>query len=253
LNQLNGTRLLIYLCFSEATAGVMGASGCVSIATANLAPERPKELVTTTLYLLTSLSLLPANKDVLVKDAANVDALLTAVATHSSEEIVHDNAQELLATVVGEAQVSASVLDFTKALDTALKTKSKADCRKVKDLANRIVALSATPEFSELLFKAGGVNQLSRTLDEVSVLSGLPEAEGIMSACCSALSSLALTAADNGEQRGILKASGAVRSVVSSVKLQPKLARNVSSALNFLQVSCCVEEEQVHVDFLHAT
>jgi hypothetical protein len=234
--QLNGTRVLVYLCFSEESARAIGTAGCIPIVTANVAPERPKDLVTTSLYLMTSLSALPSNKDLIVKDAGSVDLLLTAVATYSQDEVVQENAQELLAAVLGEEQVAASVKDFGKALDVAIKTKSKADCRKVKDLANRVVALSATQDFAELLFKAGGVEQLSRTLDEVSQLTGLPEAEGIMSACCSALSSLSLSAADNGELRGIIAQSGAVKSVVSSVKLQPKLARSVSSALTFLEV-----------------
>lgn len=105
----------------------------------------------------------------------------------------------------------------------------------MKDLGNRLVALCATPEFAELLVRADGVSCLSRTLEEVSSLAGLPEAEGIMTACCSALSSLTITASENGELRGILKSKGVVKSVVNAVKLHPKLTHSVTAGLNFLQ------------------
>lgn len=132
-------------------------------------------------------------------------------------------------------QVAASVADFSAALATALKSKNKADCRKVKDLANRVVALCATPEFTDLLVRADGISSLTRVLEEVSGIAGLPEAEGIMSACCAALSSLASTAAENGELRGRLRAKGVVKTVVNSVKQQPKLKQSVQAALSFLQ------------------
>ena len=86
------------------------------------------------------------------------------------------------------------------------------------------------------------MSSIARTLDEVSALAGLPEAEGIMSACCAAFSSLAVSAVENGELRGILKSKGVAKAVVNSIKLQPKLSHSVSAGLSFLQSFAALPE-----------
>lgn len=65
--QLNGTRVFIYLSYSDANATALGAAGAIPVALANTALDRPKELVSTSIYLLASLSLVPANKELVVK------------------------------------------------------------------------------------------------------------------------------------------------------------------------------------------
>jgi hypothetical protein len=125
--QLTGSRVLIYLSYSEDTATAIVNAGGMEVCTRNLSfGEKPavigptgaaaastltdkekaanKEVVLTTVYLITSLALVPANKAVLVASGA-VDRLLNAVAVHSNEELIRETADELLATVIGEEQV----------------------------------------------------------------------------------------------------------------------------------------------------
>jgi hypothetical protein len=230
--QLNGTRCLIYLSFSEENVTSMMTASITSALTANLATDK-KDLVIATLYLATSIALVPSLKEALVKAGA-IEKLLAAVAQYSTDDAVKDTAEELLTSVIGEEQVAQSIASFGQTLSTALESKNKADMSKLKEMANRLGALSATPEFAELMIKADGAKTLVMALESVSAKSTLPDAEGVLAACGNALTTLGAIVQENPTLAPGFLASGAVRGMISSVKAAPKLAKHVTTAIKFI-------------------
>jgi len=238
--QLFGTRCLIYLSGSEANVNAMVAAGVMPVAVTNLA-STVKDTVLATVYLVTSLALVPANKEVLVK-AGGIDRLLAAIAIYSEEESVKETADEVLSSIIGQEQVAETIGHFAAQLDAAVATKSKADMAKLKEFANRLGALSATPDFAELMIKADGVKQLVAALDTISGKATLPDAEGVLAACGGALTTLGAAISDNPLLSGAFLTSGALKGMVNSVKAAPKLTKHVTTAVKFLEKFAAVPE-----------
>lgn len=232
--QLDGTRALIYLCCNEANGAAIGAAGGMEMALGNLGPDGSKDLVIASLYLITSLVLVPGLKERLFA-AGGVDAVLTALAAYASHELVAETAQELLIAILDASQVGTMLAEFKAAVETAVRMKTKDAASKLKMLAGRLVAISSTPEFATLILDNGGVGALAGCLDGLAPLNSLPDVDIIMGACADALHGLVIAVDDNLDRvRAIATDSPAARAVVSAIKAQPKFLKTVTAGLSFL-------------------
>ena len=232
--QLNGLRCLIYLSYNEANVVAMVTAGVLAPLVADLGVDRKPEVVMAALYLVTSVALVPGHKEALAA-AGGVERLLAALAIYANEDAMKETADELLSSVIGEEQVAATVLQFSAALDDAMESKSKADMSKLKEMASRLNALSATPEFAELMIKAEGAHTIVTALEAVSSKVNLPDAEGVLAACGTALTTLGAAVAANPDLAPDFLASGAVKGMIASVKAAPKLTRHVTTAVKFIE------------------
>jgi len=230
--QLNGSRCLVYLSYSEGTVAEMVAAGALPLCLANLSAAR-KDVVLTTLYLLTSVSLVKENKEALAT-LGGTEMLLTALATYSSEDAVKETAQELLSGVVGAEQVADNIKAFASKVEAAIKSRSKTDMAALAVMANRLAGLAATQEFAELMLKADGVRHLVSAMDSIAKAGNLPEAEVVLAAIGNALFTLSHVLHDDPVLSSALATAETVAGVANAIKAAPKLAKHVINAVRFI-------------------
>ena len=240
--QLAGLRSLIFFSYSEPNANGMVAAGAVERCLALLDHEK-KDIVVAAMYLATSLVILPAGKGKL--GAKGIDTLLAAVSKYAADPIVKDTAEELLDAIVTEDQVQNATTDFGIALEELLEAKNKANANKVKVLASTIGAYCVSSTYAQVVVEADGLGNLVKCIEECTTSAGMPELEGIMTACSRALSAIVGASSDNAEMRKAVSESGAIKGAVTSVKLHPKLKLNVAAAMGFIDAMAQREGDKV--------
>jgi hypothetical protein len=243
--QLGGLRALIFFSFSEANANSMVAAGAVERCLALLDHEK-KDVVVAAMYLATSLVILPAGKGKL--GAKGIETLLAAVSKYATDPIVKDTAEELLDAIVTEEQVQSATADFGAALESLLASKNKANAAQVKALAATIGAYCVSANYAQVVVEADGLANIVKCIEECTTSAGMPELEGIMTACSRALSAIVGALGDNAEMRAQIVESGAIKGVVTSVKLHPKLKLNVAAAMGFIDTMAQREGDKVTED-----
>jgi len=243
--QLNGLRCLTMLAVDEEAVAAMMAAGVVPILYAALAADGRRDVVLTALYLVTSLSLVPAALGAL-KAPSFVNRVLPAVAAYASDAAAKDAAAELLAAVIGEEQVAATVADLSSALAVVMATRTKADATKLKDVAARLAALAAVGGFADMVLDAGGAAALLAALAAVTNKVGIPDAEGVLVAVGGALTALGTAAAADADLMADFLAAGVVPGIVASMKAAPKLTRHIAGAVRCLE-ACAAHKEAAGV------
>lgn len=230
--QLNGIRGLIFFSYNEANIKLMVTGGALDRCLA-LLENANKEIVVAAMYLITSITVVPEFKSKLGPKGTNT--LLAAIAKYASDEVVRETAEELLTSLVSEEQVAEAVVNFGICLDDLLETKKKDLAAQVKSIATTLGAYAVPAEYAEYIIRAEGVAQLVRAIEEIAIVPSMPELEGILQACTRALVSIIAAVGDNEELRTAVLQSGAIKAVVTSIKLHPKLKNHVTTAVAFLE------------------
>ena len=229
--QLFGLRALIFLSLNEANVRTMIGDGIVEVCLTAL-EEGKKDAVVAAMYLVTSLIILPEGKGKV--GPKGIDRLLTSLSNYTSDPIVKDTAEELLSTIVSEAEVQRTCADFGQAVEELLQTRSKPVAAKVKALATTLGAYCVSSEYAETVINADGLSFVARCIEEVSTVNGMPELEGILKGCSTVLSAIVGGGALSAELSDNLNKSGAIKSIITSVKLHPKLKSHVTAAVDFI-------------------
>ena len=243
--QLGALRALIFFSFSEANVNGMVAAGAVETCLALLDHEK-KDVVVASMYLATSLVILPAGKAKL--GPKGIETLLAAISKYASDSIVKATAEELLAAIVTEDQVVNAAADFSSAVDELLANKNKVNAAKVKTLASTLGAYCVSSDYAGTVVEADGASALVKCIEECTTSAGMPDLEGIMQACSRALGSIVGAVGDNADQRKHLVEMGSIKAVVTGVKLHPKLKTNVSAAMTFIDSMAQREGDKVAED-----
>lgn len=231
--QLAGVRALVYFGTNEANVRVMAKEGVVERALALVNSDK-KDVVVAAMYLATSLAMVSDAKAKI--GTAGTDTLLNAVSKYARDELVRSTASELLSALVPEDSVAEAVADLGIVLDDLLESKSKPKSAEFKSIATRVAAYAATKDYAELIIKSDGIASLVKALEDLSTTSGVPDLEAVLQACSRSLVSIAASAADDAELRRDIAKSGAIKAAITSIKANPKLTKNVTTAVVFLEL-----------------
>lgn len=265
--QLNGTRVLTYVSGARAAVGRMVAAGAPALVLLNLAvpitgaeeltlsPEErkaavkkdpPAPLLAASMFLMTQFALTEEGKAAI--GTAGGDTIMAAVSHftrtagdqggESSVGSIAAVAEELMLTVVSEAQVISSLNALVALTDSTAETRSKVEAAKLRALTTQISAFAATPVFAEAILATGGIGALLHTVEVVSAASGLPGGERVLVGAAGALQGI-LRGTEGREGGGeaavaALAAEGGGRILSGAVKAAPKMLRFCSEAMSLL-------------------
>ena len=216
--QLNGTRVLTYLSGSQKSVGEMVRAGAPSLVLLNLAvpPSGAEELalsasekraafkepspalLSASMFLSAQFALTAAGKeaigltggDIIMAAVSHYTRTIGAEGEDSSVGSVAAVAEELMLSVVSEAQVVSSLSELSKLTDSVAETRSKVDAGKLRALATQIAAFAATPVFASAMLSSGGLEAMLHTVEVISAATGLPNGERVLVGAAGALQGL---------------------------------------------------------------
>jgi hypothetical protein len=227
-------RALIFFSYNEMTVKIMITSGAVEQCL-NFLENDKKEVVVTAMYLATSLAITAEGKTKIGPKA--IDRLLAAIALYATDPVVKSTAEELLAAIITEDQVSTVCADFGTSVDELLSSKNKTVAAKVKALATTLGAYCVSSDYAVTVVDADGLSFLTHCIENIATINSMPELEGILKACSTAVTAILGAAESNPEILAAIKSSGIIRAIITSIKLHPKLKTHVAAAVEFVDTA----------------
>jgi hypothetical protein len=227
-------RALIFFSYNEMTVKIMVTSGAVEQCL-NFLENDKKEVVVTAMYLATSLAITAEGKAKIGPKA--IERLLAAIALYATDPVVKSTAEELLAAIITEEQVTSACADFGTAVDELLSSKNKTVAAKVKALATTLGAYCVSSDYAVTVVDSDGLSFLTHCIENIATINSMPELEGILKACSTAVTAILGAAESNPEILAAIKSSGIIRAIITSIKLHPKLKTHVSAAVEFVDTA----------------
>eukprot|EP01029_Cantina_marsupialis_P003805 TRINITY_DN1382_c0_g3_i1.p1 TRINITY_DN1382_c0_g3~~TRINITY_DN1382_c0_g3_i1.p1 ORF type:complete len:2670 (-),score=895.52 TRINITY_DN1382_c0_g3_i1:394-8403(-) len=188
-----------------------------------------KATVTSAVYLLTSLSLVEANKKYISMDKT-IKSVVEAVQYHHGEVDVLSTAQELMSEVITPDQIQEAVHEMKFCHSMMSKQKTKENVEKLRNCVGVIGALSLDVDNVALISKHGGIKIVKEVLDNVTSSIQLPHQEALLCSAAATVDAIATAGSIKSSIAEKIKTVGLVSSVIQSIKIHPKLPKHCVTA-----------------------
>lgn len=243
--QLNGTRSLIYLSYNVENVSKMIRSRTLLHLVnyiqqidqslpddTSLSNFKTPDTVTTAMQLLTQIVICPGGKEAIGE--RGVSNLLTSIARFGQDEKARNTVDELLAAIVTWEEVQKVLKNLPVVADTAFHSRSRQDVLTLRAMMSTICSYAYAADYASLMVRDDTVAIISRLIEKASVMNTLPDLDILLEAATRALIGFETAAEEDPDMLMRIISSGSISSVISALRSNPRLKRQVTVGVTFL-------------------